>query len=45
VFSAHAVLELPAGMLAATGTQHGDQVRWTLDPSTAPPFAPPSRVP
>jgi uncharacterized protein len=42
VFSGHAVLELPAGTIQASGTQRGDQMRWTLDPVTAPPFSLPS---
>jgi uncharacterized membrane protein (UPF0127 family) len=33
VFSARAVLELPAGTIRASGTQLGDTVRWRLDPS------------
>lgn len=28
VFSAHSVLELPAGTIEATGTQIGDRIRW-----------------
>jgi uncharacterized membrane protein (UPF0127 family) len=32
VFSAHAVLELPPGTIRTSGTQHGDLVRWRLDP-------------
>jgi len=30
VLSAHCVLELPAGVIAATGTEKGDQIRWEL---------------
>ena len=30
VFSSRAVLELPAGTIAASGTQHGDLIRWEL---------------
>ncbi|MEA2640168.1 MAG: uncharacterized protein QOF51_1562 [Chloroflexota bacterium] len=29
VFAARAVLELPAGTIEATGTEHGDVLRWT----------------
>jgi uncharacterized protein len=28
LFSAHSVLELPAGVIRASGTQLGDQLRW-----------------
>jgi uncharacterized protein len=31
LFSAHSVLELPAGVIRATGTQVGDQLRWETD--------------
>ena len=30
VFSGHSVLELPAGVIATTGTEKGDQIRWEL---------------
>ena len=36
VFSAHAVLELPAGVIRASGTQHGDMLRWQLASAAAP---------
>ncbi|MBM2811740.1 MAG: hypothetical protein HW416_2499 [Chloroflexi bacterium] len=32
VFSSRSVLELPAGTIRASGTQHGDIVRWKLEP-------------
>jgi hypothetical protein len=30
VFSARSVLEMPAGTIATSGTQHGDQIRWAV---------------
>jgi uncharacterized membrane protein (UPF0127 family) len=36
VFSSRAVLELPAGTIAASGTQHGDVIRWELVSETDP---------
>jgi hypothetical protein len=31
VFSAQSVLELPAGTILASGTQHGDEIGWSVD--------------
>lgn len=35
VFSARSVLELPAGVILETCTEHGDQVRWTELPTAS----------
>ena len=37
VFAARSVLELPAGTIEATGTQKGDQLRWTVRPAPQKP--------